>query len=76
MARQLSACLAPQSAALAPSRAAARSAGTGTLRAAAEQLGITQPAATVMLKELEAAVGVSLFEREGRGLRATPRARR
>ena len=45
---------------------------TGTLRAAAEQLGITQPAATVMLKELEAAVGVSLFEREGRGLRATP----
>jgi DNA-binding transcriptional LysR family regulator len=44
---------------------------TGTLRAAAEQLGMTQPAATVMLKELEAAVGVRLFDRAGRGLRAT-----
>lgn len=43
----------------------------GTLRAAAAQLGMTQPAATNMLKELEATLGVRLFEREGRGLRAT-----
>lgn len=43
----------------------------GTLRAAAAQLGMTQPAATVMLRELEAAVGVRLFERRGRGLHAT-----
>lgn len=44
----------------------------GTLRAAAEQLGMTQPAATNMLKELESALRVRLFDREGRGLRATP----
>ena len=43
----------------------------GTLRAAAAQLGMTQPAATNMLKELESALGVRLFEREGRGLRVT-----
>ena len=44
---------------------------SGTLRAAAAQLGMTQPAATNMLKELEAALGVRLFEREGRGLSIT-----
>ncbi|HEX2010421.1 MAG TPA: LysR family transcriptional regulator [Roseateles sp.] len=43
----------------------------GTLRAAAAQLGMTQPAATNMLKELEEALGVRLFERAGRGLQAT-----
>ncbi len=43
----------------------------GTLRAAAAELGITQPAATNMLKELESALGMPLFERQGRGLRAT-----
>ena len=43
----------------------------GTLRAAAAQLGMTQPAATNMLKELESALDIRLFEREGRGLRAT-----
>lgn len=43
----------------------------GTLRAAAAQLGMTQPAATNMLKELETALGVRLFEREGRGLVVT-----
>jgi DNA-binding transcriptional LysR family regulator len=43
----------------------------GTLRAAAAHLGMTQPAATNMLKELESALGLRLFEREGRGLRAT-----
>lgn len=39
-----------------------------TLRAAADQLGLTQPAATKMLHELEAALGQPLFERVGRGL--------
>ena len=43
----------------------------GTLRAAAEQLGMTQPAATNMVHELESALGVTLFERQGRGLRVT-----
>lgn len=39
-----------------------------TLRAAATQLGLTQPAATKMLHELEDALGQTLFERVGRGL--------
>lgn len=40
-----------------------------TLRAAAGQLGLTQPAATKMLHELEDALGQRLFDRAGRGLR-------
>lgn len=40
-----------------------------TLRAAADQLGLTQPAATKMLHELESALGQPMFERVGRGLR-------
>jgi DNA-binding transcriptional LysR family regulator len=40
-----------------------------TLRAAAAQLGLTQPAATKMLHELENALGQPLFERAGRGLK-------
>jgi DNA-binding transcriptional LysR family regulator len=43
----------------------------GTLRGAAARLGMTQPAATKMLHELEAALGCALFERQGRGLRPT-----
>ena len=43
----------------------------GTLRAAAAQLGLTQPAATKMLQELEAAMGHALFDRVGRGLQLT-----
>lgn len=43
----------------------------GTLRAAAAELGMTQPAATKMLQELEHALGHPLFERAGRGLRLT-----
>lgn len=39
-----------------------------TLRAASGQLGLTQPAATKMLHQLESALGQSLFERVGRGL--------
>ncbi len=44
----------------------------GTLRGAAARLGMTQPAATKMLHELEAALGCELFERRGRGLVPTP----
>ncbi len=43
----------------------------GTLRAAAGELGMTQPAASKMLQELEHAMGHPLFERAGRGLRLT-----
>jgi DNA-binding transcriptional LysR family regulator len=43
-----------------------------TLRAAASQLGLTQPAATKMLHELEDALGQRLFERIGRGLTLNP----
>lgn len=43
----------------------------GTLRAAAAEMGMTQPAATKMLRELESALGHALFERVGRGLRLT-----
>lgn len=41
----------------------------GTLRAAAGQLGLTQPAATKMLHDLEDALGLPLFDRVGRGLK-------
>jgi DNA-binding transcriptional LysR family regulator len=43
-----------------------------TLRAAAERLGLTQPAATKMLHELENALGQRLFDRVGRGLVLNP----
>jgi DNA-binding transcriptional LysR family regulator len=39
-----------------------------TLRTAARHLGMTQPAASKMLHELEEALGEPLFERVGRGL--------
>ena len=42
-----------------------------TLRAAAAQLGLSQPAATKMLQELESAMGHALFDRVGRGLQLT-----
>jgi DNA-binding transcriptional LysR family regulator len=44
----------------------------GTLRAAANSLGMTQPAATKMRQELERALGHTLFEPDGRGLKLTP----
>lgn len=40
----------------------------GTLRGAAAELGLSQPAATKMLHELEGALGLPLFDRVGRGL--------
>lgn len=42
-----------------------------TLRAAATHLGLTQPAATKMLQELESTLGQALFARVGRGLQLT-----
>lgn len=47
----------------------------GTLRAAAVELGMTQPAATKMLQELEQALGQPLFDRVGRGLQFSPAGR-
>lgn len=43
----------------------------GTLREAAEYLGTTQPALSRMLANLEARIGVQLFERESRPLAVT-----
>lgn len=43
-----------------------------TLRSAAAHLGLTQPAATKMLQELEGALGQPLFERVGRRLQRNP----
>lgn len=45
---------------------------SGTLNLAAEELNITQPAATKLLKDLESTLGVTLFERHSRGMLATP----
>lgn len=44
----------------------------GTLRKASGDLGMTQPAATKMIHELESALGQKLFERVGRGQKLTP----
>jgi DNA-binding transcriptional LysR family regulator len=44
----------------------------GSLRRAADEIGMTQPAATKMLHEAEGLLGVELFERLPRGMRATP----
>jgi DNA-binding transcriptional LysR family regulator len=44
----------------------------GTLVMAADELQITQPAATRTLRELEQMLGVTLFERRARGLAPTP----
>lgn len=44
----------------------------GTLRKASAELGMTQPAATKMIQELESALRQRLFERVGRGQRLTP----
>jgi DNA-binding transcriptional LysR family regulator len=43
-----------------------------TLRAAARHMGMTQPAASNMLRELEEALGEALFDRVGRGLTLNP----
>lgn len=43
----------------------------GNLRRAAEQVGVTQPAATQALAELEQLIDTPLFERHARGMRTT-----
>lgn len=43
----------------------------GSLRSAARQLGATQPALTRSIRELEAELGVALFERHVKGVRLT-----
>ena len=44
----------------------------GSLRAAARQLEVTQPAMTRSIQELERELGVVLFERKGTGVQLTP----
>jgi DNA-binding transcriptional LysR family regulator len=46
-------------------------AGSGSVRAAAERLVVSQPAVSAALATLQREVGAPLFEREGRGLRLT-----
>jgi len=43
----------------------------GTIFQAAERLNMTQPAASKLLKDLEEALGVDLFERQPRGMKPT-----
>jgi DNA-binding transcriptional LysR family regulator len=43
----------------------------GSLRAAAQQLGVTQPALTKAVRRLEDSFGVLLFERRARGVALT-----
>lgn len=44
----------------------------GSLRAAARQLGVAQPAITRSIREIEAELGVALFERRPKGVVLTP----
>jgi DNA-binding transcriptional LysR family regulator len=45
--------------------------GTGSISAAARELALTQPAVTVLLRELEDRLGLKLFDRSTRVLRPT-----
>ncbi|MCW0236006.1 MAG: LysR family transcriptional regulator [Ferrovibrio sp.] len=45
---------------------------SGSLSRAAAQLGLSQPAATKILREVETVVGAALYERLPRGVRLTP----
>lgn len=47
-------------------------AAQGTVHGAAESIGLTQPAATHRIREMERRMGVALFVREGRRLVLTP----
>lgn len=47
---------------------------TGSVSAAARNLGRTQPAVSASLKTLEDSLGMALFHREGRRLIAVPEA--
>lgn len=48
---------------------------SGSLSRAAAQLGLSQPAATKILREVETVVGTALYERLPRGVRLTPAGR-
>src|SRR5919198_6117788 len=50
-------------------------AATGSVRAAAERLVVTQPAVSAALSALQREIGVPLVDRDGRGLRLTPAGR-
>jgi LysR family glycine cleavage system transcriptional activator len=52
--------------------AAAEASDSGRLRAAANQLGLTESAVSHQVKRLEEFLGQALFERHGRELRLTP----
>ena len=43
----------------------------GSLRAAAQDLGVTQPALTKAIRRLEDSLGVALFDRKARGVAPT-----
>jgi DNA-binding transcriptional LysR family regulator len=49
----------------------ARVAELGSVRKAADDIGLAQPALTTLLADLEALVGAPLFERHARGMRPT-----
>ena len=45
---------------------------TGSVQSAARHLHLAQPTVSLRLRDLEAVLGVELFERAGRGIRPTP----
>ena len=53
-------------------RAALTVAEKGSLRAAARELGMSQPARSHSIGELERELGATLFERRSRGMTPTP----
>lgn len=53
-------------------RLVAELAGSGGLGRCADRVGISQPAASRLLAEVEDLIGLRLHERQGRGLRLTP----